>query len=571
MKKLITTLAAFICLLCLKANAKSMQYIYYSDSCNNSSGMAFNCWTFWFDSASLSSCAIVTDYGDGSKLDTTGFTGTAPYYLWQPARHVYSTFGTYTVTHAYYCGGVLNDTAMTSVTVGCRKVGGYMYQDLNANCSYNPGNDRLFSGGFNIQVDSAGVIIDTVYAWDKWVYQINAKTTTVYKFKVIANPAGFTYACPTSGTLTYTYTPTSFPSTPLDFGFTCSNSTVYDYSLSYHKMLRGASSPGSSYFILYPQNTSCQTGNSTVTVNISPKFIINVSGIKPAPTSVSGNTVVWTIKGLSYGSTWLYVPLAPKSTTSNGDTACNSGSITPLTADTNTLNNYFAFCDTVRASYDPNEKSVFPAGDVAPGTKLTYTINFENLGNDTAFNIHVQDTLSANLDLNTFQVISSSHQVTPHIDPASRVVRFDYVGINLEDKNHPEKNKGQVRYTINLRSDLTPGTVTPNRAGIYFDGNPVVLTNYAYSRIPNPNGVEALNSLSNISVYPNPADDVLNVEVKNNGWTEAVLSNTLGQTVAHQTLNTGTNKLNLSQLPAGIYVLNVRGSNGSTSIKIEKR
>ena len=41
-------------------------------------------------------------------------------------------------------------------------------------------------------------------------------------------------------------------------------------------------------------------------------------------------------------------------------------------------------CPSYRYSYDPNEKLVSPEGPVELGAELTYTIHFENYGNDTS-------------------------------------------------------------------------------------------------------------------------------------------------------------------------------------------
>jgi uncharacterized repeat protein (TIGR01451 family) len=403
----------------------------------------------------------------------------------------------------------------------------------------------------------------------------HATATTVYKFRLLSPPAaGFTMSCPGSGIITYTYVPTTSAITGLDFGFNCNPTPAYDYSLSYSRALRGASSPGANYINLYAANNGCHTGSSTVTLNVSPKYSITTTGITPVPASVSGNTVVWTLTGLSNGYVYLHVPLTPKSGTNNGDTACNYAIITPTAGDVNVANNVISVCDSVRASWDPNEKSVSPNGPVSAGTTLSYTIDFENLGNDTAFNIHVQDTLSQHLDPGSFELLASTHHVLPYVYEivgGKYIIKFDFPGINLEDKTVPQRNKGQVRFAIKLKTGLPDGTVVENRAGIYFDGNPVVLTNIAVSRIVDATTVNLVHLNSGIQVYPNPATDAINIRVQKDGWNEATLSNAVGQVISRVTLIMGDNVLQIGPLPTGIYYLQAKGAAGSYTERVEKR
>jgi hypothetical protein len=164
--------------------------------------------------------------------------------------------------------------------------------------------------------------------------------------------------------------------------------------------------------------------------------------------------------------------------------------------------------------------------------------------------------------------------VTPYlyqITGGTTVLKFDFPGINLDDKTVPERNKGQVRFSIDMKSGLPEGTVVSNRAGIYFDGNPVVLTNYSYSTIPGSAGVPGAGAVNGLRIYPNPASDAIRISVRQSGWTEAVLSNAIGQTVARMPLNAGENVLQVQGLPAGIYYLHAKGSAGSRTEKIEKQ
>ena len=559
--------------LSLKANAQgTIISATYIDSCS-AGRLPMGALVDISGSATTMFCFIETNFGDGSALDTSTISYTGVGYFAHPRDHNYATVGTYTIKHVLFCGSARLDSLSQSHAIACTYIGGELYHDVNSDCVFSPGENQI-NGPATIEVDSAGTVVDTVYGWGQWWYMAHAAATTVYKFRLLSPPtAGFTTSCPSSGTITYTYVPSTTAITGLDFGFNCSTTPAYDYSLSYSRALRGASSPGASFINLMAANTSCHTGTSTVTLTVSPKYNITTSGITPTPASVSGNTVVWTISGLSYGYAYMHVPLTPKSTTNNGDTACNYAIITPTTGDPNVANNVVSVCDSVRASWDPNEKSVSPNGPVSAGTTLSYTIDFENLGNDTAFNIHVQDTLSQHLDPSSFALLGSTHRVLPYIYEIAggkSIIKFDFPGINLEDKTVPERNKGQVRFSMKMKSGLPVGTVVQNRAGIYFDGNPVVLTNTAFSKIPVPSSVPFVNHSSDITVYPNPAHEAFMIRVQQGTWTEAILMNAIGQVLTKMPLTIGENVLSVQRLPAGIYYLQAKGAAGTYTERVEK-
>lgn len=65
-------------------------------------------------------------------------------------------------------------------------------------------------------------------------------------------------------------------------------------------------------------------------------------------------------------------------------------------------------------------------------------------------------------------------------------------------------------------------------------------------------------STSPISIYPNPANSILNIEVKET--TNIKIVNMLGETVSTQKLNAGNNSIDISSLTKGIYF--IQPSNG---------
>ncbi|MFT3933609.1 MAG: T9SS type A sorting domain-containing protein [Chitinophagaceae bacterium] len=74
-----------------------------------------------------------------------------------------------------------------------------------------------------------------------------------------------------------------------------------------------------------------------------------------------------------------------------------------------------------------------------------------------------------------------------------------------------------------------------------------------------------------IQVYPNPANDVVNVVIAAQpaaGKQIATLTDALGQTLVTQLLNTGSNRILVNKFPAGTYALSIEGNQGSEVHKI---
>ena len=184
----------------------------------------------------------------------------------------------------------------------------------------------------------------------------------------------------------------------------------------------------------------------------------------------------------------------------------------------NGLGNRYTLCRTNIGSFDPNEKRVFPGGgfanSVEPGTRLTYELHFQNTGTDTAFTVVVRDTLPEALDVKTIEFGASSHDYEVMID-SGRVLTFTFDDINLVDSfTNVMGSMGVVAFSIDHVRELQRGDGFRNRAGIYFDFNEPIVTEYATTVL---NDKPLLLSSTNITqaeipalrLAPNPATDGL--------------------------------------------------------------
>ena len=80
-------------------------------------------------------------------------------------------------------------------------------------------------------------------------------------------------------------------------------------------------------------------------------------------------------------------------------------------------------------------------------------------------------------------------------------------------------------------------------------------------------GIEE-ETMNTVSIYPNPATTVLNVEAV--GYNTIEIVNLLGQTV-YAANATSNMQINVSNLNSGVYFVRLNGANGTTTQKFIKK
>lgn len=89
---------------------------------------------------------------------------------------------------------------------------------------------------------------------------------------------------------------------------------------------------------------------------------------------------------------------------------------------------------------------------------------------------------------------------------------------------------------------------------------------YRYTFAPMTATEELYSALTNLSVYPNPSNNILNIDLGNNTGTATLFDNK-GQVAIHQTLE-GKTTLNTASLASGIYMLRLQSGNEQTTRKV---
>jgi hypothetical protein len=123
---------------------------------------------------------------------------------------------------------------------------------------------------------------------------------------------------------------------------------------------------------------------------------------------------------------------------------------------------------------------------------------------------------------------------------------------------------------------LSYGTYYYQVRSVYKDGDETCESEPANS-FQNPDQyyvkVELLNigetGVNGMMVYPNPAKD--NLTIKAEGMKRVTITNTLGQVVYDNDVNSDNEVINMSQYDAGIYMVRITTESGSVVRKVSKQ
>ncbi|KAF2080999.1 T9SS type A sorting domain-containing protein [Flavobacterium sharifuzzamanii] len=256
----------------------------------------------------------------------------------------------------------------------------------------------------------------------------------------------------------------------------------------------------------------------------------------------------------------------------NGDVLKYKVSITSQNNDKTPLDNNFTLNQTVVGSYDPNDKTCLEGDIITPdliGEYVHYMIRFENTGTYPAQNIVVKDMIDlTKFDISTLIPTSSSHSFITKISGGNKV-EFIFENINLpfDDAN----NDGYIAFKIKTKPTLQVGDSFTNDANIYFDYNFPILTNKATSTFKTVLSTEDFNFSKYFSLYPNPANQFLNISQNQNIEVQSYeIYDVLGQLVlAVPNAKTASN-IDISKLRVGNYFIRVKSDKGSSSMKFIK-
>jgi uncharacterized repeat protein (TIGR01451 family) len=286
------------------------------------------------------------------------------------------------------------------------------------------------------------------------------------------------------------------------------------------------------------------------------------------PSSSTASSVSFCTANINPGQSFNYdVTLlnAIPPTLNSGDVVAVSANLTMNTnTDEDLTNNSDAVSQTVVNSYDPNNKICAQGDTITPSQVndyLNYTINFENTGTAPAENITVVDYIDlADYDLSTLIPGTGSAPFTTVIIPPNEV-RFVFTNIYLPQT--PGSNTGFVTFSIKPLASLIDGDSVLNRAEIFFDYNPAIITDYAWTEI-DTNLCATVNLNATTTINTSNACEGAPIEI--NTTVEGVLNPTAGFTYTWYDYSNGIWDLAGYNSP---NLVDVAGQQGNYSIAIE--
>jgi len=202
------------------------------------------------------------------------------------------------------------------------------------------------------------------------------------------------------------------------------------------------------------------------------------------PDSIIDQNIYWNIDTLEYfQSENIQIEVMSPDFNSMGDTLKCLLFIYEDSLNNLLLKNVDTLQQILLCAYDPNDKFVFTEkykfnnDTVSKDDEFFYTVRFQNTGNYFATDVLIVDSLDNNFDIGTFNFISSSHDVLININ-SSKIVDFYFSNIFLPDSTTDELGShGYFKYSVKPFSTINPNQVIKNKAYIYFDSNPAIITN----------------------------------------------------------------------------------------------
>jgi hypothetical protein len=322
------------------------------------------------------------------------------------------------------------------------------------------------------------------------------------------------------------------------------------------------------------KNKGNVTTSGSVTLDFEEDFMTLLSS-NPNAGNTPSNQLSWSFSNLQpfqmeeYEFTMtLNTPTATVNPLNSNDILTFTGTVTGMGTDAMPADNTMVFDQTVLNSYDPNDKTCLEGKIIEPslvGEYVHYIIRFENTGTASAVNIVVKDEIDlGQFDITTLIPLGGSHDYYTRVRD-NNVVEFIHKNINLDFND--ATNDGYVLFKIKTLNTLIEGDTFDNTAEIYFDFNLPIITNTETVTIMSTASIGETTDTS-ISVYPNPARDVINI-TSTNGLKSATLIDVNGRRLSQTNFigNTTEQRISLENLTSGVYFVTIQSEEGQ---KVEK-
>ncbi len=436
---------------------------------------------------------------------------------------------------------------------------GTAYVDIDSNCFYNQSIDQVLPDyKVNLKINGSEFICFSNkngqydYFVQKGLYTVahEKKSSACFNDKIsISKDSSYILDVPVKGPAKFDY------KVQFQKGFNIRWNSNFVYSVSL-------------------ENLGFPADSANFSFNIDSRIILDSCSIKGAITG--SNVASGKIYNLSYNDIRkIHFYCRMDTSQLKPDSIIYSSFVSRLfNPEPDLTDNYFEMTHRIVYSFDPNYKNCSKQ-KIAPETseKLEYYIEFQNEGNDDAYDVVLVDTLSSSLDLDTLSITGYSHPAI--IKLSGNVLTVTYSNIFLKPKNVDEEaSKGYFKFSIFTNDSLKNGHLISNTAYIYFDLNKPVVTAPAITQVieDHTNGISVI-PLTYL-VYPNPSNNIFNVKFNTTDdiGIRILVYDISGKLVSESigdTQNAGV-QIDLTSSANGIYTAHITVGNNTFYVKLLK-
>jgi hypothetical protein len=411
-----------------------------------------------------------------------------------------------------------------------------------------------------------------------YTYSTYANNTGDYHI-LIPNTGNYATAALTSLSSNFSSNPASVSVTSSGTGIDYNNtnfciSSATNYTDLYVNMFNvNQAIPGNvaTYRIYYRNNGSTNlNGSIQVTYNNAK---LTFAGAIPSANSSTASTLTWNYTNLlpfeeRYLDLSLNVLIPP--TVNVNDVLAFTVVANPTAGDNVPANNTMSWNQTVRSSFDPNDKTVIEGATISTTQAtnyLTYVTRFQNTGTANATTVVIKETLDPKLDWNTFEPIASSHTSNIQIKNGNQVTyTFSNIDLPYESANEPASH-GWMAYRIKPKSNVVIGDIMSSKSDIYFDYNAPIITNTVNTQVTALGTADFIKN--NFKLYPNPAANYVVIETSISEEAHYQIMDVNGKLLLSDTIES-LKPIDISTLQGGFYMVNIITHQGKATYKLIK-
>jgi uncharacterized repeat protein (TIGR01451 family) len=442
---------------------------------------------------------------------------------------------------------------------------------ISGKVKFNSANDNCTTG-----LDFPYRRVDTTDG--TYTYSTYANNTGDYHI-LIPNTGNYATAALTSLSSNFSSNPASVSVTSSGTGIDYNNtnfciSSATNYTDLYVNMFNvNQAIPGNvaTYRIYYRNNGSTNlNGSIQVTYNNAK---LTFAGAIPSTNSSTPSTLTWNYTNLlpfeeRYLELSLNVLIPP--TVNVNDVLPFTVVANPTAGDNVPINNTLSWNQTVRSSFDPNDKTVIEGATISTTQAtnyLTYVTRFQNTGTANATTVVIKETLDPKLDWNTFEPIASSHTSNIQIKNGNQVTyTFSNIDLPYETANEAASH-GWMAYRIKPKSNVVIGDIMSSKSDIYFDYNAPIITNTVNTQVTALGTADFIKN--NFKLYPNPAANYLVIEANVSEEAHYQIMDVNGKLLLSDTIES-LKPIDISTLQGGFYMVNIITHQGKATYKLIK-